>query len=115
MCRRDGTNSISWRYNLRKEKHFFRSRDEGRGSLGWILNNVELDRKELWKDHHDSKQGTRLLPEGEGWAGKGLGRRGKRFRTVAVGNVKETQHEEGQKWLNHAGAQLSFGSMNSLV
>lgn len=46
---------------------------------------------------------------------KGLGRRWKRFRTVAVGNVKEIQHEEGQKWLNHAGAQLSFGSMNSLV
>lgn len=46
---------------------------------------------------------------------KGLGRVWKRFRTVAVGNVKETQHEQDQKWLNYAGAQLSSGSMNSLV
>lgn len=46
---------------------------------------------------------------------KGLERRWKGFTTVAVGNVKETQHEQGQKWLNHVGAQLSFGSMNSLV
>ena len=46
---------------------------------------------------------------------KGLGRGWKRFRTVVVGNVKETQCEQGQKWLNYAGAQLSSGSTNSLV
>lgn len=31
---------------------------------------------------------------------QGLGRVWKRLKTVAIGNVKETQHEQGQKWLN---------------
>lgn len=38
------------------------------------FNNVELERREFWKDHQDSKQGTKLLPNDEG-QGQGLKKR----------------------------------------
>lgn len=68
----DRINSRSWRRNLRREHTSFEA--GVRRKIEWILNNVELQRRELQKDHHGSKWGTRLLPEDEG-QGQGLGKR----------------------------------------
>lgn len=62
------------------------------------MNNVGVRRRELQKDHHDPKQETKLLPEGEG-QGQGLRKRVAKAPDSGIGNIRETQQEQGQNCL----------------
>lgn len=61
------------------------------------MNKVELQRRELQKDHHGSKWGKAGYSLKMKGRVRALERGWKRLRKVAVGNVKGTQHEQVQK------------------